>query len=66
MALQVRRVVTGHDETGRAVIKIDEMSVPALAHDDKNRRRLFLKQSARQNWCGDFSAMVFCCEGIIA
>src|SRR5918992_187841 len=26
MALQVRRVVTGHDETGRAVVKIDEVS----------------------------------------
>ena len=26
MALQFRRVVTGHDETGRAVVKIDEMS----------------------------------------
>jgi quercetin dioxygenase-like cupin family protein len=26
MALQFRRVVTGHDETGRAVVKIDELS----------------------------------------
>jgi quercetin dioxygenase-like cupin family protein len=26
MALQFRRVVTGHDETGRAVVKIDEMT----------------------------------------
>ena len=26
MALQFRRVVTGHDETGRAVVKIDEIS----------------------------------------
>jgi len=26
MALQVRRVVTGHDENGRAVVKIDEIS----------------------------------------
>ena len=26
MALQFRRVVTGHDETGRAVIKIDEIA----------------------------------------
>ena len=26
MALQVRRVVTGHDKTGRAIIKIDEIS----------------------------------------
>ena len=26
MAVQVRRVVTGHDATGRAVVKIDEMS----------------------------------------
>jgi quercetin dioxygenase-like cupin family protein len=26
MALQFRRVVTGHDETGRAVIKIEEIS----------------------------------------
>ena len=26
MALQVRRVVTGHDSTGRAVVKIDEIS----------------------------------------
>ncbi len=26
MALQFRRVVTGHDETGRAVVKIDEVT----------------------------------------
>jgi len=26
MALQVRRVVTGHDANGRAVVKIDEAS----------------------------------------
>ena len=26
MALQFRRVVTGHDETGRAVVKIDEIT----------------------------------------
>ena len=26
MAIQVRRVVTGHDATGRAVVKIDEVS----------------------------------------
>jgi len=26
MALQIRRVVTGHDATGRAVIKIDELA----------------------------------------
>ena len=26
MALQVRRVVTGHDKTGKAIIKIDEIS----------------------------------------
>ena len=26
MALQVRRVVTGHDANGRAVVKIDEVS----------------------------------------
>ena len=26
MALQVRRVVTGHDTTGRAIVKIDEIS----------------------------------------
>jgi mannose-6-phosphate isomerase-like protein (cupin superfamily) len=26
MSLQFRRVVTGHDETGRAVVKIDEMA----------------------------------------
>jgi mannose-6-phosphate isomerase-like protein (cupin superfamily) len=26
MALQIRRVVTGHDATGRAVVKIDEIS----------------------------------------
>ena len=26
MALQVRRVITGHDSTGRAVVKIDEVS----------------------------------------
>jgi len=26
MALQLRRVVTGHDATGRAVVKIDELS----------------------------------------
>src|SRR4029453_1441599 len=26
MAVQVRRVVTGHDSTGRAVVKIDEVS----------------------------------------
>ena len=26
MALQFRRVVTGHDETGLAVVKIDEMA----------------------------------------
>lgn len=26
MALQVRRVVTGHDENGRAIVKIDEIS----------------------------------------
>jgi quercetin dioxygenase-like cupin family protein len=26
MALQFRRIVTGHDETGRAVVKIDEIS----------------------------------------
>ena len=25
MALQVRRVITGHDATGRAVVKIDEV-----------------------------------------
>ena len=26
MAIQVRRVVTGHDKNGRAVVKIDEVS----------------------------------------
>jgi hypothetical protein len=26
MALQVRRVITGHDATGRAIVKIDEVS----------------------------------------
>ena len=26
MAIQVRRVVTGHDAKGRAVVKIDEVS----------------------------------------
>jgi quercetin dioxygenase-like cupin family protein len=26
MALQVRRVITGHDENGRAIVKIDEVS----------------------------------------
>ena len=26
MALQLRRVVTGHDESGHAVVKIDEVS----------------------------------------
>jgi quercetin dioxygenase-like cupin family protein len=26
MAVQVRRVITGHDSTGRAVVKIDELS----------------------------------------
>ena len=26
MALHFRRVVTGHDETGRAVVKIDEIA----------------------------------------
>ena len=26
MTLQVRRVVTGHDENGKAVVKIDEIS----------------------------------------
>jgi len=26
MALQVRRVVTGHDANGRTVVKIDEVS----------------------------------------
>ena len=26
MALQVRRVVTGHDTSGRAVVKIDEVA----------------------------------------
>src|SRR5438046_1428430 len=26
MALQFRRIVTGHDETGRAVVKIDEVA----------------------------------------
>ena len=26
MALQIRRVVTGHDANGRAVVKIDEVS----------------------------------------
>jgi hypothetical protein len=26
MALQLRRVVTGHDANGRAVVKIDEVS----------------------------------------
>jgi hypothetical protein len=51
------------DGDGQSVIKIDEMNVPTLAHDDKNRRRLFLKQSARQNWCGDFSAMFFVVRG---
>ena len=27
MALQVRRVVTGHDQTGRAIIKIDDSAL---------------------------------------
>ena len=26
MALQVRRVITGHDAAGRAIVKIDEVS----------------------------------------
>ena len=25
MALQMRRVITGHDETGRAIVKIDDV-----------------------------------------
>jgi len=32
MALQVRRVVTGHDENGRAVVKIDEVSSRTFAN----------------------------------
>ena len=31
MAVQVRRVVTGHDANGRAVVKIDETSVNAFS-----------------------------------
>ena len=31
MALQVRRVVTGHDDNGKAVIKIDEVSKNVLS-----------------------------------
>jgi quercetin dioxygenase-like cupin family protein len=30
MALQVRRVITGHDTTGRAIVKIDEVSKHAF------------------------------------
>jgi hypothetical protein len=30
MAFQVRRVVTGHDAKGRAVVKIDEVSKNSL------------------------------------
>jgi quercetin dioxygenase-like cupin family protein len=30
MALQVRRVITGHDATGRAIVKIDEVSKHAF------------------------------------
>jgi hypothetical protein len=26
MALQVRRVITGHDASGKAIVKIDEVS----------------------------------------
>lgn len=33
---------------GQSVIKIDEMSIPTFAHDDKNGRGLFLKQCARR------------------
>ena len=32
MSLKVRRVVTGHDESGRAVVKIDEISRNAVSH----------------------------------
>ncbi len=32
MSLKVRRVVTGHDETGRAVVKIDEVAKNAVSH----------------------------------
>jgi quercetin dioxygenase-like cupin family protein len=32
MSLKVRRVVTGHDETGRAMVKIDEISKNAVSH----------------------------------
>ena len=30
MALRVRRVITGHDDTGRAVVKIDEVAAHAF------------------------------------
>ncbi len=32
MSLKVRRVVTGHDNSGRAVVKIDEISKNAVSH----------------------------------
>jgi hypothetical protein len=32
MTLKVRRVVTGHDNSGRAVVKIDEISKNAVSH----------------------------------
>ena len=31
MALQIRRVVTGHDASGRAVVKIDEVAKNLLS-----------------------------------
>jgi len=32
MSLKIRRVVTGHDESGRAVVKIDEIAKNVVSH----------------------------------
>ena len=32
MSLKIRRVITGHDELGRAVVKIDEIAKNVVSH----------------------------------
>ena len=40
MSLKVRRVVTGHDASGHAVVKIDEVAKNVVVAPPGRRRRL--------------------------
>jgi len=39
MALKIRRVVTGHDQNGRAVVAIDELCRQGVAETDQDKRK---------------------------